>query len=265
MATVLCFVFSYDQIRHCQLNDIVGDKNVLQSKIWVKKWMYERKSCPTFAYQLNDDSIGICFADKTKFSKFAGARWVCEKFGIDCQWKKYAIFILSICSHIDYMDARGQTMQLTTTHQRSIANFKIKMKMFTEFNAHMREKLKDSNYYKFLCRSNNQSRPSVHSWFTTAESIVMYLTNGIVQVCRKTRIIKKQQIFFLFDIHLSYFPFAFTDQLFGSFQIDFGFTWWHSYHYHAKTITKNLLIFDHWMCRSTAKYTLKIKICNGES
>lgn len=98
-------------------------------------------------------------------------------------------FYFVTCSHTDYIDARGQTARLTTAHQRSIANFKIKMQMFTEFNAHMREKLKDSNHYKFLCRYNNQSGPTVHSWFTTAESIVMYLTNGIVQVCRKTRII----------------------------------------------------------------------------
>lgn len=62
----------FDQIRHSQLDEITEDR-LARSKIWVTKWMYERHSGSSFAYQLSDNSYGIMFDDKTKFIKLSGA------------------------------------------------------------------------------------------------------------------------------------------------------------------------------------------------
>lgn len=168
---------------------MAGDRDTLQSKIWVKKWMYERKSCSAFAYQLNDESIGIFFDDKTKFCKFSGSKWVPVKFA-SCAH----IYTCKYFSQVDYIDARGHSERLTTAHQTSIANFKVKWRLFKEFNSDIQAKLKDWNHYKFTCRISSQSGPTVHSWFTTAEAIVIYLTDGIVQVKEKNKVYSLSEV-----------------------------------------------------------------------
>lgn len=95
---------------------------------------------------------------------------------------------------MDYIDADSKKARLTVAHRKSVVNFNAKLKKFRRFKLDMDKLVKPSTYGTYnpsktqtITNAKNRSQaqavePSIHSWFTTAESIVMYLTNGIVQV-----------------------------------------------------------------------------------
>lgn len=123
---------------------------------WVSKWVdYSDKY--GFGYALNDDSIGVVFNDLTK------------------------LLLLSDGSNIHYIDFDGNE------HYYSLNSYppeiEKKVKLLNYFMNYMEEHLLKAGANMQSRDGDELSRiPFLRTWFRTSRAVVMFLTNGTVQI-----------------------------------------------------------------------------------
>jgi len=123
---------------------------------WVSKWVdYSDKY--GFGYALNDDSIGVVFNDLTK------------------------LLLLSDGSNIHYIDFDGNEHYYTMTEYPP--EIEKKVKLLNYFMNYMKEHLLKAGANMQTRDGDELSRiPFLRTWFRTSRAVVMFLTNGTVQI-----------------------------------------------------------------------------------
>jgi len=123
---------------------------------WVSKWVdYSDKY--GFGYALNDDSIGVVFNDLTK------------------------LLLLSDGSNIHYIDYDGNEHYYTLT--QFPPEIEKKVKLLNYFMNYMKEHLLKAGANMQSRDGDELSRiPFLKTWFRTSRAVVMFLTNGTVQI-----------------------------------------------------------------------------------
>merc|ERR1712223_44974 len=123
---------------------------------WVAKWVdYSDKY--GFGYALSDDSIGVVFNDLTK------------------------LLLLSDGSNIHYIDFEGNEHYYTMTEYPP--EIEKKVKLLNYFMNYMKEHLLKAGANMQSRDGDELSRiPFLRTWFRTSRAVVMFLTNGTVQI-----------------------------------------------------------------------------------
>merc|ERR1712109_336288 len=123
---------------------------------WVAKWVdYSDKY--GFGYALSDDSIGVVFNDLTK------------------------LLLLSDGSNIYYIDFEGNEHYYTMTEYPP--EIEKKVKLLNYFMNYMKEHLLKAGANMQSRDGDELSRiPFLRTWFRTSRAVVMFLTNGTVQI-----------------------------------------------------------------------------------
>ncbi|XP_037300750.1 serine/threonine-protein kinase polo isoform X2 [Manduca sexta] len=137
------------------LTDELGDP-AAQPLVWVSKWVdYSDKY--GFGYQLCDESVGVMFNDTTK------------------------LIMLANGVNVHYINRNGQEQYMTMrTYPRDLEK---KMKLLTYFRRYMTEHLMKAGASVPVRESDGLSRlPHLHQWFRTTLAVIMYLTNGTLQI-----------------------------------------------------------------------------------
>ncbi|PSN35878.1 Serine/threonine-protein kinase PLK1 [Blattella germanica] len=124
--------------------------------VWISKWVdYSDKY--GFGYQLCDDSVGVVFNDSTKLVMLAN--------GINVQ----------------YIAKEGKEEYYTMTDYPS--TLEKKMKLLSYFRRYMSEHLVKAGAAVPFRECDSLSRiPYLCHWFRTTSAVVMYLTNGTLQI-----------------------------------------------------------------------------------
>ncbi|CAH0747163.1 unnamed protein product [Diatraea saccharalis] len=137
------------------LTDELGDP-AAQPLVWVSKWVdYSDKY--GFGYQLCDESVGVMFNDTTKLIMLAN--------GVNVHY-------INRQGQEQYMTMRGYPQELDK-----------KMKLLTYFRRYMTEHLMKAGASVPVRESDGLSRlPHLHQWFRTTLAVIMYLTNGTLQI-----------------------------------------------------------------------------------
>ncbi|CAH2262155.1 serine/threonine-protein kinase polo [Pararge aegeria] len=140
--------------REC-LTDDMSDP-VAQPLVWVGKWVdYSDKY--GFGYQLCDESVGVMFNDTTK------------------------LIMLANGVNVHYINRQGQEQYLTM--QEYPHDLDKKMKLLTYFRRYMTEHLMKAGASVPVRETDGLSRlPHLHQWFRTTLAVIMYLTNGTLQI-----------------------------------------------------------------------------------
>ncbi|CAF4915286.1 unnamed protein product [Pieris macdunnoughi] len=137
------------------LTDELSDP-AAQPLVWVGKWVdYSDKY--GFGYQLCDESVGVMFNDTTKLIMLAN--------GVT----------------VHYIDRQGKEQYMTMHKYPS--ELEKKMKLLTYFRRYMTEHLMKAGASVSVRESDGLSRlPHLHQWFRTTLAVIMYLTNGTLQI-----------------------------------------------------------------------------------
>ncbi|GBP13008.1 hypothetical protein EVAR_79342_1 [Eumeta japonica] len=151
------------------LRDELSDP-AAQPLVWVGKWVdYSDKY--GFGYQLCDESVGVMFNDTTK------------------------LIMLANGVNVHYINRMGQEQYMTMREYPS--ELDKKMKLLTYFRRYMTEHLMKAGKLQVFrgiageqrgClvpvrESDGLSRlPHLHQWFRTTLAVIMYLTNGTLQI-----------------------------------------------------------------------------------
>lgn len=124
--------------------------------MWVSKWVdYSDKY--GFGYALCDESIGVVFNDLTK------------------------LLLLSDGSNIHYIDFDGHEHYYTM--QQYPAMLEKKVKLLNYFMNYMKEHLLKAGANMQLREGDELARiPFLRTWFRTSRAVVMFLTNGTLQI-----------------------------------------------------------------------------------
>nr|XP_026484677.1 serine/threonine-protein kinase polo isoform X2 [Vanessa tameamea]XP_026484678.1 serine/threonine-protein kinase polo isoform X2 [Vanessa tameamea] len=140
--------------REC-LNDDMSDP-AAQPLVWVGKWVdYSDKY--GFGYQLCDESVGVMFNDTTK------------------------LIMLANGVNVHYINRQGQEQYMTMREYPQ--ELDKKMKLLTYFRRYMTEHLMKAGASVPVRESDGLSRlPHLHQWFRTTLAVIMYLTNGTLQI-----------------------------------------------------------------------------------
>ncbi|RVE42751.1 hypothetical protein evm_012575 [Chilo suppressalis] len=127
-----------------------------QPLVWVGKWVdYSDKY--GFGYQLCDESVGVMFNDTTKLIMLANAL------------------------NVHYINRQGQEQYMTMRDYPP--DLDKKMKLLTYFRRYMTEHLMKAGASVPVRESDGLSRlPHLHQWFRTTLAVIMYLTNGTLQI-----------------------------------------------------------------------------------
>ncbi|XP_041973714.1 serine/threonine-protein kinase polo [Aricia agestis] len=137
------------------LNDDMSDP-AAQPLVWVGKWVdYSDKY--GFGYQLCDESVGVMFNDTTK------------------------LIMLANGVNVHYINRQGQEQYVTMREYPQ--ELDKKMKLLTYFRRYMTEHLMKAGASVPVRESDGLSRlPHLHQWFRTTLAVIMYLTNGTLQI-----------------------------------------------------------------------------------
>ncbi|XP_072935706.1 serine/threonine-protein kinase polo [Epargyreus clarus] len=140
--------------REC-LTDELSDP-AAQPLVWVGKWVdYSDKY--GFGYQLCDESVGVMFNDTTK------------------------LIMLANGLNVHYINRQGQEQYMTMREYPQ--ELDKKMKLLTYFRRYMTEHLMKAGASVPVRESDGLSRlPHLHQWFRTTLAVIMYLTNGTLQI-----------------------------------------------------------------------------------
>lgn len=124
--------------------------------VWVSKWVdYSDKY--GFGYALCDESIGVVFNDLTK------------------------LLLLSDGSNIHYIDFEGNEHYYTMKEFPAMLDKKVKLLNY--FMNYMKEHLLKAGANMQIRDGDELSRiPFLRTWFRTSRAVVMFLTNGTLQV-----------------------------------------------------------------------------------
>ncbi|CAB3220916.1 unnamed protein product [Arctia plantaginis] len=127
-----------------------------QPLVWVGKWVdYSDKY--GFGYQLCDESVGVMFNDTTK------------------------LIMLANGLNVHYINRQGQEQYMTMRDYPQ--ELDKKMKLLTYFRRYMTEHLMKAGASVPVRESDGLSRlPHLHQWFRTTLAVIMYLTNGTLQI-----------------------------------------------------------------------------------
>ncbi|XP_026726332.1 serine/threonine-protein kinase polo isoform X1 [Trichoplusia ni] len=137
------------------LTDELSDP-AAQPLVWVGKWVdYSDKY--GFGYQLCDESVGVMFNDTTK------------------------LIMLANGLNVHYINRQGQEQYMTMREYPQ--ELDKKMKLLTYFRRYMTEHLMKAGASVQVRESDGISRlPHLHQWFRTTLAVIMYLTNGTLQI-----------------------------------------------------------------------------------
>ncbi|KAG7304308.1 hypothetical protein JYU34_011248 [Plutella xylostella] len=137
------------------LTDDMSDP-AAQPLVWVGKWVdYSDKY--GFGYQLCDESVGVMFNDTTK------------------------LIMLANGVNVHYINRQGQEQYMTMREYPP--ELDKKMKLLTYFRRYMTEHLMKAGASVPVRESDGLSRlPHLHQWFRTTLAVIMYLTNGTLQI-----------------------------------------------------------------------------------
>ncbi|CAH0600364.1 unnamed protein product [Chrysodeixis includens] len=137
------------------LTDELSDP-AAQPLVWVGKWVdYSDKY--GFGYQLCDESVGVMFNDTTK------------------------LIMLANGLNVHYINRQGQEQYMTMREYPQ--DLDKKMKLLTYFRRYMTEHLMKAGASVQVRESDGISRlPHLHQWFRTTLAVIMYLTNGTLQI-----------------------------------------------------------------------------------
>ncbi|XP_049887138.1 serine/threonine-protein kinase polo isoform X2 [Pectinophora gossypiella] len=137
------------------LTDELSDP-AAQPLVWVGKWVdYSDKY--GFGYQLCDESVGVMFNDTTK------------------------LIMLANGLNVHYINRQGQEQYMTMREYPP--ELDKKMKLLTYFRRYMTEHLMKAGASVPVRESDGLSRlPHLHQWFRTTLAVIMYLTNGTLQI-----------------------------------------------------------------------------------
>ncbi|CAH1643283.1 unnamed protein product [Spodoptera littoralis] len=137
------------------LTDELSDP-AAQPLVWVGKWVdYSDKY--GFGYQLCDESVGVMFNDTTK------------------------LIMLANGLNVHYINRQGQEQYMTMREYPT--ELDKKMKLLTYFRRYMTEHLMKAGASVPVRESDGLSRlPHLHQWFRTTLAVIMYLTNGTLQI-----------------------------------------------------------------------------------
>lgn len=137
------------------LTDEMSDPSA-QPLVWVGKWVdYSDKY--GFGYQLCDESVGVMFNDTTK------------------------LIMLPNGMNVHYINRQGQEQYVTMVDYPN--DLDKKMKLLTYFRRYMTEHLMKAGATASMRESDGLSRlPYLHQWFRTSLAVIMYLTNGTLQI-----------------------------------------------------------------------------------
>ncbi|KAJ0181335.1 hypothetical protein K1T71_003420 [Dendrolimus kikuchii] len=137
------------------LTDELSDP-AAQPLVWVGKWVdYSDKY--GFGYQLCDESVGVMFNDTTK------------------------LIMLANGVNVHYINRSGQEQYMTMRDYPP--ELDKKMKLLTYFRKYMTEHLMKAGASVSVKESDGLSRlPHLHQWFRTTLAVIMYLTNGTLQI-----------------------------------------------------------------------------------
>lgn len=137
------------------LTDELSDP-AAQPLVWVGKWVdYSDKY--GFGYQLCDESVGVMFNDTTK------------------------LIMLANGLNVHYINRQGQEQYMTMREYPH--ELDKKMKLLTYFRRYMTEHLMKAGASVPVRESDGLSRlPHLHQWFRTTLAVIMYLTNGTLQI-----------------------------------------------------------------------------------
>ena len=135
--------------------------------VWVSKWVdYSDKY--GFGYALCDESIGVVFNDLTK------------------------LLLLSDNTNIHYIDFEGGEHYYTLKEYPAMLEKKVKLLNY--FMNYMKEHLLKAGAGMQMREGDELSRiPFLRTWFRTSRAVVMFLTNGTLQV----KIISRQKLYIL--------------------------------------------------------------------
>ncbi|XP_061382723.1 serine/threonine-protein kinase polo isoform X3 [Danaus plexippus] len=141
--------------RRDSLNDDMCDPSS-QPLVWVGKWVdYSDKY--GFGYQLCDESVGVMFNDTTK------------------------LIMLANGVNVHYINRQGQEQYMTMREYPQ--ELDKKMKLLTYFRRYMTEHLMKAGASVPVRESDGLSRlPHLDRWFRTTLAVIMYLTNGTLQI-----------------------------------------------------------------------------------
>merc|ERR1712141_228376 len=129
---------------------------MLSPMYWVSKWVdYSDKY--GFGYALCDESIGVVFNDLTK------------------------LLLLSDGSNIHYIDFEGHEHYYTMREYPAMLEKKVKLLNY--FMNYMKEHLLKAGANMQLREGDELARiPFLRTWFRTSRAVVMFLTNGTLQI-----------------------------------------------------------------------------------
>jgi len=124
--------------------------------VWVSKWVdYSDKY--GFGYALCDESIGVVFNDLTK------------------------LLLLSDNTNIHYIDFEGGEHYYTLKEYPAMLEKKVKLLNY--FMNYMKEHLLKAGAGMQMREGDELSRiPFLRTWFRTSRAVVMFLTNGTLQI-----------------------------------------------------------------------------------
>ncbi|GAB0090505.1 Serine/threonine-protein kinase polo [Sergentomyia squamirostris] len=126
-----------------------------QPLFWVSKWVdYSDKY--GFGYQLCDEGVGVLFNDATK------------------------LIVLSNGINVHFIDRNGHEEYMTMDTFPSEIDKKIRL--LTYFKRYMSEHLVKTGASNVTELDTISRVPHLHAWFRTNCAVIMYLTNGTVQL-----------------------------------------------------------------------------------
>lgn len=127
-----------------------------QPLVWVGKWVdYSDKY--GFGYQLCDESVGVMFNDTTK------------------------LIMLANGVNVHYINRSAREQYVTMREYP--AELDKKMKLLSYFRRYMTEHLMKAGASVPVRETDGLTRlPHLHEWFRTSLAVIMYLTNGTLQI-----------------------------------------------------------------------------------
>lgn len=141
--------------RSTVLTDELSDP-AAQPLVWISKWVdYSDKY--GFGYQLCDESVGVMFNDTSK------------------------IVMLANGVTVHFITREGQEIYLSMDeYPPELAK---KMKLLSYFRRYMSDYLMKAGASAVVRESDGLSRlPHLHQWFRSTLAVIMYLTNGTLQI-----------------------------------------------------------------------------------
>lgn len=143
-------------------------ENIQLNELFIEKYVYERQKFSAFAYRLSNKSIGTLFSDKTQIIE---TNWYVKiEFSIELH-SKFRFISFSVKQ---YFNKSGKKIDLSTL--KNDIYIEKKLRLFNYFKKFLTEKRQSANEYRF-------DQVIVHSWIKTTNAFIVYLSNGILQIC----------------------------------------------------------------------------------